>query len=112
VPFGAVRFAEGRLTDATGSPLAGAVLAASARPQRPGARYQPVGTVTTGEDGRFAYRIARGASRTVRFESKAYSLDPAPVSTAAVSLGVRAGIKLEVAPRNVPTGSASRSEGG
>ena len=64
VPYGSVRFAEGRLTDAAGSPIAGAVLDIKSRVQRPGARYKATGTVTTGEDGRFAYRIAKGASRT------------------------------------------------
>ena len=108
MPYGAVRFAEGRLTDSAGSPIAGAVLDVKSRVQRPGARYGATGSVTTGEDGRFAYRIARGASRTVRFEYKAYSLDPAPVSTAAVSLGVRAGIRLKLRPRHVRNGQKIR----
>ena len=108
VPFGAVRFAEGRLTDSSGRPIAGAVLQVSSRVQRPGARTTNIGTVTTGEDGRFAYRIARGPSRTVRFGYKAYTLDPAPVSTAAISLGVKAGLKLRVKPRQVRNGQKIR----
>ena len=62
VPYGSSRFAEGRLTDAGGHPIAGAVLQASSRVRRPGAKYRSTGTVTTGEDGRFAYRIAKGPS--------------------------------------------------
>ena len=40
VPYGAVRFAEGRLTDSAGAPIAGAVLDVKSRVQRPGARYR------------------------------------------------------------------------
>ena len=46
VPYGAVRFAEGRLTDSAGSPIAGAVLDVKSRVQRPGARYSATSTVT------------------------------------------------------------------
>ena len=108
VPYGKTRYAEGRLTDAGGSPIAGAILQVGSRVQRPGARMRDTGTVTTGEDGRFAYRIARGPSRTLRFAYKAYSLDPAPVSTAQVSLGVKAGIALKVGPRRVRNGQRIR----
>jgi hypothetical protein len=104
VPYGAVRFAEGRLTDSAGAPIAGAVLAINSRVQRPGARYRASGTVTTSDDGRFAYRIPRGPSRTLRFEYTAFTLDPAPVSTASVSLGVKAGIALKLRPRRVRNG--------
>ena len=62
VPYGKTRYAEGRLTDAGGSPIAGAILQVGSRVQRPAARMRDTGTVTTGEDGRFAYRIARGRS--------------------------------------------------
>ncbi len=108
VPFGSTRFAEGRLTDSGGRAIAGAVLQVTSRVQRPGVRARNIGTVTTGEDGRFAYRIAKGPSRSLRFEYKAYTLDPAPVSTAAVSLGVRAGLRLKLKPRHVRNGQKIR----
>ena len=82
VPYGSTRFAEGRLTDAGGHAISGAVLQVSSRVRRPGAKYVNTGTVTTSENGRFAYRIAKGPSRTIRFAYKAYTLDPAPVQTA------------------------------
>jgi hypothetical protein len=104
IPYGATRFAEGRLTNAGGHPIPGAVLQASSRVRRPGAKYKNTGTVTTSEDGRFAYRIAKGPSRTIRFAYKAYTLDPAPVQTASLSLGVKAGIKLKLSPRRVTNG--------
>jgi hypothetical protein len=69
------------------------------------------GTVTTSEDGRFAYRIAKGPSRTIRFAYKAYTLDPAPVQTATLSLGVKAGIKLKLTPRRVTNGQKVRFKG-
>ena len=111
VPYGASRFAEGRLTDAGGHPISGAVLQASSRVRRPGAKYVNTGTVTTSEDGRFAYRIAKGPSRTIRFAYKAYTLDPAPVQTATLSLGVKAGIKLKLTPRRVTNGQKVRFKG-
>jgi hypothetical protein len=111
VPYGSSRFAEGRLTDAGGHPISGAVLQASSRVRRPGAKYVKTGAVTTSEDGRFAYRIAKGPSRTIRFAYKAYTLDPAPVQTATLSLGVRAGIKLKLTPHHVTNGQQVRFKG-
>src|SRR6185436_13381758 len=108
VPYGSSRFAEGRLTDAGGHPISGAVLQASSRVRRPGAKYVKTGTVTTSEDGRFAYRIAKGPSRTIRFAYKAYTLDPAPVQTATLSLNVKAGIKLKLTPHHVTNGQQVR----
>jgi hypothetical protein len=90
--------------DATGKPIGGAVLDVVGRVERAGAKAKPAGTVTTRSDGRFSYRLGRGASRTMRFEYKAYSLDPAPVSTATVTLGVRAGFRLKLRPRTVRNG--------
>ena len=40
----------------------------------------------------------------LRFEYKAYTLDPAPVSSASVTLGVRAGLRLKLRPRKVRNG--------
>jgi hypothetical protein len=104
VPYGSVRTAEGRLTDAEGKPIGGAVLDVVSNVDRPGARDKRAGTVTTRDDGRFSYRIARGPSRDLRFEYKAYTLDPAPVSSAKVSLGVRAGFRLKLSPPKVRNG--------
>jgi hypothetical protein len=111
VPYGASRFAEGRLTDAGGHPISGAVLQASSRVRRPGAKFVKTGTVTTSEDGRFAYRIAKGPSRTIRFAYKAYTLDPAPVQTATLSLQVKAGIRLKLTPHRVTNGQKVRFKG-
>ncbi|HYH87716.1 MAG TPA: hypothetical protein VEX67_00700 [Solirubrobacteraceae bacterium] len=111
VPYGSVRTVEGRLTDSVGAPIADAVLDVRARVQRPGAKRRLAGRVTTNANGRFAYRVARGPSRSLRFEYKAYSLDPAPVSSAAVSLGVRAGLRLKLRPRTVRNGQRVRFDG-
>jgi hypothetical protein len=108
VPFGSVRTVEGRLTDAGGAPISDALLDVSARVQRPGAVARHVGAVRTNANGRFAYRVARGPSRTLSFDYKAYTLDPAPVSSARVSLGVRAGLRLRLTPRRVRNGERIR----
>ena len=104
VPYGSVRTVDGRLTDADGRPIAGAVLDVVSRVDRPGARDKRAGTVTTRADGRFSRRVARGPSRLLRFAYKAYTLDPAPVARAAVTLGVRAGLRLRLTPRQVRNG--------
>jgi hypothetical protein len=104
VPYGSVRTADGRLTDASGKPIAGAVLDVASKVERPGARSVSVGTVVTRDDGRFSYRLKRGASRRIGFAYKAYTLDPAPVSTATVTLGVRAGLRVKLRPRSVRNG--------
>jgi hypothetical protein len=104
VPYGSVRWVDGRLTAADGKPIAGAVLDVVSRVDRPGAKGRRAGTVTTRADGRFSHRIRRGPSRGLRFEYKAYTLDPAPVSRAAITLGVRAGFRLNLSPRRVRNG--------
>ena len=104
VPYGSVRTVDGRLTDADGKPIAGAVLDVVSSVDRPGAKDKRVGAVTTRADGRFSYRVARGPSRELRFEYKAYTLDPAPVSRAQVTLGVRAGFRLKLTPRKLRNG--------
>ena len=104
VPYGSVRTVDGRLTDADGKPIAGAVLDVVSSVDRPGAKDKRVGAATTRADGRFSYRVARGPSRELRFEYKAYTLDPAPVSRAQVTLGVRAGFRLKLTPRRVRNG--------
>jgi hypothetical protein len=104
VPYGSVRTADGRLTDAEGKPIGGAVLDVVSNVDRPGAKDKRAGSVTTRDDGRFSYRIARGPSRELRFEYRAYTLDPAPVSSAKVTLGVRAGFRLRLGPRKVRNG--------
>ena len=60
VPYGSVRTAEGRLTDAEGKPIGGAVLDVVSNVDRPGAKDKRAGTVTTRDDGRFSYRIGVG----------------------------------------------------
>jgi hypothetical protein len=104
VPYGSVRRVDGRLTAADGKPIAGAVLDVVSRVDRPGAKDKRAGAVTTRADGRFSYRVRRGPSRDLRFEYKAYTLDPAPVSSARVTLGVRAGFRLRLSPRRVRNG--------
>src|SRR4051794_12699454 len=90
--------------DAGGSPIAGAQIEVRSRVARPGAAEAPAGTATTGEDGRFAFRLGRGPSRVVRFAYRAYTLDPAPVSSATVTLGVRAGVGLTRRPSHLRNG--------
>jgi hypothetical protein len=55
--------------------------------------------VTTDAKGRFMFRARRGPSRIIRVGYRAFTLDAAPSAVADVTLNVRAGIRLKVAPR-------------
>lgn len=57
----------GRLTHADGTPLVGASLCVETKGTVPGAQPAVAGTVTSGPDGRFFYRLPAGASKRVTF---------------------------------------------
>jgi hypothetical protein len=57
----------GRVVDAAGRPLAGATVCVSGRTLAAGARREALGTVLTGSEGRFAYRLPPGPNREVTF---------------------------------------------
>ncbi len=107
--------ATGRLTTASGTPLSGVAVVVQAAEARPGARAKRIGSVTTGADGRFAYAVGHGPSRSVTFSAAGQSATLRTVVSASATLKVsrartgrttwltghlshlgRAGIKLEV----------------
>ena len=65
----------GILRNAAGQPVAGAGLRLLVRELRLGSGYVDRGAVTTGADGRFAFRIPRGSSRRYRVAYRAYPGD-------------------------------------
>lgn len=56
VPYGRNVGVEGRLRNRDGQPIAGQNLTVYARTELPDARFQPLGSVTTNDRGRFRYR--------------------------------------------------------
>ncbi|MFL5844345.1 MAG: hypothetical protein ACJ762_06595 [Solirubrobacteraceae bacterium] len=57
----------GQLRTADGNPIAGSEVLVFSRDQRPGAPWTAVASLKTSPRGYFAYRAAKGVSRTIRF---------------------------------------------
>jgi hypothetical protein len=97
----------GRLSAPGGVPIAGAAIDLLATPQYSGAKPLTMASPRTGPDGRFTVSLPRGeSSRTLSFAYRAHIGDALPVATRTLTLGVRAGVTLSVAPR---TASVDRS---
>jgi hypothetical protein len=96
----------GSLTTSTGTPIGGARVTVLATPDFAGARTASTAALTTNAAGRFTLSLPHGlSSRTLRFE---YSdeLGAPPVVTRTLSLAVRAGVGLTVAPRSTAAGGS------
>ena len=65
----------------------------------------------TDAKGRFMFRARRGPSRVLRVGYRAFTLDPEPSAVAGVTLNVRAGIRLSVAPRRTTSRGTIRFSG-
>jgi hypothetical protein len=109
--FGRAQTIVGRLTGAGGVPIGAAQVNVTSTPGYAGARTAAMASVRTDADGRFALRLpADSSSRTLRFE---YSddLDSPPVVTKVLTLSVRAGVSLSIAPRTASVGSSVHFSG-
>jgi hypothetical protein len=109
IGFRGRRTVTGRLTDADGAPIAGAVI--DVMRQRRGGKPRREGAVKTRSNGRFRYVTRRGPSRLLRVEYRAFSLDDAPSAVSTVTLRVRAGIRLVVHPRRTTSRGTIRFAG-
>ena len=88
----------GRLSDAQGHPIAGAVLDVLAQSTGDGAAVV-IGHTRTLSDGSFLARVGAGPSRVLRLGYRAFSGDPSYTAQAQVGETVAAGVHLEVSPR-------------
>ncbi|MHB2001079.1 MAG: carboxypeptidase-like regulatory domain-containing protein [Solirubrobacteraceae bacterium] len=98
VGYGRQARIEGRLTTASGKPIAGALVAISALPRYAGATSFSMRSVPTGANGRFSLTLKGVSSRRIEL-SYASTLGGSPSARASLSLSVRAGVRLRVAPR-------------
>jgi hypothetical protein len=95
----------GRLTAPGDVPIAGASIDLTATPQYAGAKPQTMASPRTGPDGRFTVSLLRGeSSRSLTFAYRAQIGDARPVATRTLTLGVRAGVALSIAPRTASVG--------
>jgi hypothetical protein len=106
----------GRLTGVDGAPIEGARVAVLATPVYAGASAAALASPLTGAGGRFSMRLPGGvSSRTLRVT---YSdrVGMAPVATKTLTLSVRAGLTLSIAPHTASVGRsvyfAGRLRGG
>ena len=105
--YGRAQTLTGRLTGSGGAPIAGARVDVRATPAYAGAKPVSMASVRTDASGRFNARVAGGASsRTLRFSYRAHLGDALPVVTRALTLSVRAGVALSVAPHTASVGTA------
>jgi len=109
--YGRAQTIAGRLTGAGGAPIGAAQVQVLTTPDYAGARTAAIASVLTGADGRFTLRLPAGSSsRTLRFEYSA-AFDSPPVATRTLTLSVRAGVTLSVAPRTASVGRSIRFSG-
>jgi hypothetical protein len=110
VGFGHGALVRGTLRNAAGQPVAGAQLRLLIRELKLGSHYTDRGAVTTSADGRFSFRITRGASRRVRIAYRAYAGDAALTAKSDITLKTKARITLHV-PRHVRSHGTARFRG-
>jgi len=109
--YGHAQTVAGRLTGAGGVPIAAAQVNVLATPDYAGARTAALASVLTDADGRFALRVPAGSSsRTLRFQYSA-AVGAPPVATRTLTLSVRAGVSLSVAPHTTSVGRSIRFSG-
>jgi hypothetical protein len=95
----------GRLTGPNGAPISGALLDVSATPQFQGSKPVALASPRTGADGRFTVPVGGSvSSSTLRFAYRSHLGDSPPVARSTLTLRVRAGIALAVAPHSASVG--------
>ncbi|HLH13275.1 MAG TPA: carboxypeptidase-like regulatory domain-containing protein [Solirubrobacteraceae bacterium] len=108
--YGRAHTIVGRLT-ADGAAIAGARVVVLATPAYAGARVAAPSGVQTDARGDFSLRVpADASSRALRFEYSDATGSP-PVAVRTLTLSVRAGVTLHVAPRTASAGASIRFRG-
>jgi hypothetical protein len=103
--WGKTETVTGRLMAPGGVPIGGAQIDATATPAYSGAKAIALAAPKTAPDGRFELRLPRGeSSLTLSIAYRAHIGDALPVATRTLTLRVRAGMTLSVAPRIASVG--------
>jgi hypothetical protein len=110
--YGKAHTIEGRLTGPEGSGIADAQVEVSELPTYAGARPQALPAPRTAADGRWSLRLPGDSSSSeLRFAYRSHLGDATPVATRTLTLSVRAGLRLGIAPRVAGAGSMIRFSG-
>jgi hypothetical protein len=110
VPFKTTATLSGRLVDGDGAGLAGRTLRVVTRPSRGALGRARADSLATGPHGGFRLRLPVGPSRRIAV-SFAGDLGLDAADRSPLTLRVRSGIELAVAPRQLQTGAAVRFSG-
>lgn len=94
----------GRLVDDDRKPITNAAIAVLSRARRAGAARVQVATLKTGADGRFAYTLRRGPSRTLTFAYRAYTGDRRATTSSTLRTAVRAIVSARLTARTLRAG--------
>jgi hypothetical protein len=109
--YGSRPSVRGTLLDEHGQPIAAATVAVLQRRRQAGAQSVQTATVTTSPDGRFAYKLDPGPSRTLTFAYTAFSGDAKPAATSALRTLVRASLTATITPRSPKAGALATISG-
>jgi hypothetical protein len=105
--YGRPQMIVGRLVGPGGVPIIGARIDLVYTPAFVGARTSAMPSPVTGQDGGFSVRLPGGvSSRAVRLGYRSHLGDATPVATRTLTLTVRAGVLLSVAPRAASVGQS------
>jgi hypothetical protein len=103
--YGQADSVTGRLTTTAGQPISGALLDVTATPADQGARAASLASVRTGPTGAWTLTLPKASpSSALRFAYRSHVNDTIPVATVALTLRVRAGIALRIAPHVTSVG--------
>jgi hypothetical protein len=103
--YGRAPAIDGRLLGPGGAPIGGATIELVATPSYVGGAPVAMSSPRTRPDGRFSVRLPPGvSSRTLCFAYRPAGGASAPVATRTLTLNVRAGVVLRVAPRTASVG--------
>jgi hypothetical protein len=98
--YGAAHTVQGRLTAPGGAPIAGAQLEVQELPAYQGAPPRTLAAPRTGAQGRWSLQLPRSiSSAQLRFVYRSHLDASLPAATRTLTLSVRAGLQLTVAPR-------------
>jgi hypothetical protein len=112
VGYGRRPVIQGRLTDANGRGIAGAVIDAATDPGYLGSRNVALPSPHTDSSGRFSLHLPRDiSSGTVLLGYRAHLGDARPVATRTLALGVRAGLMLDITPHTTSVGRSIHFRG-
>lgn len=104
ISYGKSTFVRGKLTNAAGTPITGAVIRIATRVLSGDRGFRELPPVSTGPDGGYAYRAPRGPSRQILLTYTPFAEDTQPAVTKLVRLKTRAGVVMRAGKRSVRPG--------